>query len=90
MYVSNNQNGMLDNFMDSLPSQLRMKMSIYAYEQRYNKLKFFKDRSIQFISWICRLMQPQWYDQGEFYFFEDDDVEEMFFLIKGEAEFVLP
>jgi CRP-like cAMP-binding protein len=81
---------MLDNFMDSLPCQLRMKMSIYAYEQRYNKLKFFKDRSIQFISWICRLMQPQWYDQGEFYFFEDDDVEEMFFLIKGEAEFVLP
>jgi hypothetical protein len=35
-------------------------------------------------------MQPQWYDQGEFYFFEDDDVEEMFFLIRGEAEFVLP
>lgn len=35
-------------------------------------------------------MQPQWYDEGEFYFFEDDDVEEMFFLIKGQAEFVLP
>jgi len=28
-------------------------------------------------------MQPQWYDEGEFFFFEDDDVEEMFFLIKG-------
>lgn len=65
-------------------------MSIYAYEQRYSRLKFFKNRSIQFISWICRLMQPQWYDEGEFYFFEDDDVEEMFFLIKGQAEFVLP
>jgi len=35
-------------------------------------------------------MQPQWYDEGEFYFYEDDDVEEMFFLIKGQAEFVLP
>jgi hypothetical protein len=35
-------------------------------------------------------MQPQLYDEGEFYFYEDDDVEEMFFLIKGQAEFVLP
>jgi hypothetical protein len=30
-------------------------------------------------------MKPQWYDEGEFYFFEDDDVEEMFFLIEGAA-----
>lgn len=60
-------------------------MSAYAYEQRYSRLKFFRDRSIHFIAWICPLMKPNWYDENEFFFFENDDVEEMFFLIKGEA-----
>jgi hypothetical protein len=65
-------------------------MSAYAYEQRYSRLKFFRNRSIHFISWLCPLMKPNWYDQDEFFFFEEDDVDEMFFLIKGEAQFVLP
>ena len=48
----------LNKFVECLPHQLKIKMSLFIYEQRYSKLTFFKDRSMSFISWMCPLLKP--------------------------------
>ena len=66
------ETGGLNSFLGSLPKQLKDKVSAYGFEFRYSNLKFFKDRSLDFISWICPLMTPQWYDQNDFFFVEGE------------------
>jgi hypothetical protein len=80
----------LNKFLETLPKQLKVKLSAYGFEFRYSNLKFFKNRSLDFISWICPLMTPQWYDYDDFFFIEGDECEQIFFIIKGSAQFVLP
>jgi len=60
-----------------------MKLSAFAYEKRYDSLTFFKDRSVTFITWICPLMKPAWYDHFAYLFLNGDDIKEMYFMIKG-------
>jgi len=58
-------------------------MSLYIYEQRYSKLKFFKDRSMSFISWMCPLLKPQSFEIDEFLYYEGAEIEDIHFLIEG-------
>ena len=67
-----------------------MKMSTYAYEKRYSTLKFFKGRSVQFITWICPLMKPNYYEHFAYLFHNGDDIKEMYFLTKGLVQMVIP
>ena len=48
----------LNKFLATLPKQLKVKLSAYGFEFRYSNLKFFKDRSLDFISWMCPQMKP--------------------------------
>lgn len=48
----------LHNLLNELPYQLKMELSLYVYEQRYMKIKFFKDRAVSFIMWMCPLLKP--------------------------------
>lgn len=45
-------------FMNELPYKLKMELSLYVYEQRYNRIHFFQKRSAEFIFWMCPLMKP--------------------------------
>ena len=54
-------------------------MSLYIYEQRYKKIKFFKDRSATFISWLCPLLKPQFYADDQYIYLEGDDVGQIYF-----------
>ena len=49
----------LNKFVEDLPYKLRIEVSLYIYEDRYKKIKFFKNRSPSFISWLCPLLKPQ-------------------------------
>ena len=51
----------LNRFIEDLPHKLKTEVSIYIYEQRYNKIQFFKDRNLSFILWMCPLLKPQFY-----------------------------
>jgi hypothetical protein len=42
------------------------------------------------VAWICPLLQPLVFEEQEYIFFEGDDVGGLFFLTKGECNFVLP
>ena len=47
-------------FLDNLPHKLKMEVSVYIHESRYNKLKFLyeNNKSNSFISWFCPLLNP--------------------------------
>ena len=46
-------------FVNDLPEKLRIEVSLYIYEGRYTKIKFFKhQKNTSFISWICALLEP--------------------------------
>ena len=80
----------MNNFVEDLPHALKVEVSLYIYEERYKKLKFFKDRSATFISWLCPLLKPQSFADDQYIYLEGDDVKHIYFLIEGVASFVLP
>lgn len=80
----------ITNFVDELPHKIKVECSLYIYEHRYSKIKFFVDRSASFIAWMCPLLKPWRYDANQFIFYEGDEVKEVIFMIEGEAAFVHP
>lgn len=57
-YESQKQMNDLHNFIQELPHKLKTEVSLYVYEQRYNKIKFFRDRNVSFILWMCPILKP--------------------------------
>ena len=63
---------------------------MYIHESRYKKIQFLNGKTKSFISWICPLLKPTTFEQNQFIYMEGDDVNNIYFLIKGMAAFVLP
>ena len=63
---------------------------MYIYEKRYKKIKFFKYTSNSFISWLCPLLKPNNFEENQYVYSEGEEVNSIFFLLKGRASFVLP
>ena len=63
---------------------------MYIHESRYKKIRFLKGKTKSFISWICPLMKPNVFEQNQYIYMEGDDINNIYFLIKGMASFVLP
>jgi len=49
-----------------------------------------EDKNITFITWIIPLFKTEFYEKSEYVFNEGDNVEDIFFLHEGTANFVLP
>ena len=54
----------LNKFLEELPHKLKIEVSLYVYEQRYNKIKFFRNRNVSFILWMCPLLKPQFFQEN--------------------------
>ena len=65
-------------------------LSMYIHESRYKKIKFLNEKTKSFISWICPLLKPLIFVENQYIFMEGDDINNIYFLIKGKAAFVLP
>lgn len=76
--------------METLNHKLKMEMSLYIYEDRYNRVKFFRGRQPSFICWLCPLMKPTIYYDQQYIYLEGDDVSGIYFMVTGNASFVLP
>lgn len=76
--------------MEGLPNQLKHKFIAHVYEERYSHLRFFIGKSMRFITWISPQLVPEWYDEQEYFFKDGDQVDRFYFLVAGEAQFVLP
>ena len=80
----------LNAFVDDLPQNLKVEVSLFIHEQTYKKISFLKNRSDSFIAWVCPLLKPYLNLEDQYIFFEGDDVHQVYFLMKGECGFVLP
>lgn len=47
----------LNEFLEDLPIRLKIKTVMYVYKEAYNTIRFLKDGSENFISWICPLLE---------------------------------
>lgn len=93
-FIEYNQNDQdykqIQHFIDKLPQNLMIQMTVCIHEARYKRINFFQDKSKAFISWICPLLKPVPFGAKQYIFREGDDVENIYFLIKGQASFVIP
>ena len=65
-------------------------MTMCIHESRYKRINFTCNKSKSFISWICPLMKPIPFNSKQFIYREGDDVNNIYFIIKGDAALVLP
>jgi hypothetical protein len=79
----------LNNFVDELPHNLKIETSLYLHEDTYNSILFLKDRSDSFIAWICPLLRPLMVGQEDEVFYENKEVNCIYFLKEGSCGFVL-
>jgi hypothetical protein len=80
----------LQKFINNLPQKLKIEVSLYIYESRYTKIKFFKNQTPSFITWICSILIGQQVSENQYIFLEGDEGEDIYFMIAGRAAFVLP
>jgi len=45
-------------FMDDLPTKLRIELAIAIHNKMYSNIKFFKDKDKSFIAWVSTLLRP--------------------------------
>jgi hypothetical protein len=89
-YDLNRDNQEINNFVQELPHQLKLQISMIIFDEVYNKIKCFKGRKPAFIAWVCPLLKPCTYTSNCMIFADDEDIAEIFFLTSGKAGFVLP
>ena len=46
------------NFVDELPYNLKIEVSLYLHEDTYKTMQFLQDKSMSYITWICPLLKP--------------------------------
>lgn len=63
-----------NKFVDELPHKLKIEVSLYIYEERYKKIKYFQGKTPSFISWLCPLLTPRMYGDNQYIFLEGDDI----------------
>ena len=86
----NNKKDVLNQFLNEIPHDLRIEVSLIAYKPIYSRVKFLKDKSNSLISWICPLLKPFNVIEQQHIYFEFDEILNIYFLKKGECAYVHP
>ena len=63
---------------------------MHLYNEQYIKCPFFSKQDDAFLSWVCPQFRHLFVPIDQIIFYEGDLLEEIFFLTKGCAGFILP
>lgn len=77
-------------FVETLPQDLRLEVTLFIFESTFKQFEFFNERPISFIAWICPLLKPLIKLNDQYVYFEGDDIACIYFMQKGMAGYVLP
>jgi hypothetical protein len=80
----------LNNFVEELPHQLKIEVSLFLHEKTYKKIPYLIGRADSFKAWICPLLKPLLISERQNVYFEDDEIVSIYFLKQGDCGFVLP
>ena len=91
-FISQNENDtiVISNFLEDLPHQLKLDISMNIYKARYDTLKFIAGKSGSFVSWFCPLLKPAFFVRNQYIYAEGQEVQMSYFMLSGKASFVLP
>lgn len=80
----------MNQFLDALPNNLRIEVSLYLHEETYKHLNFLHDKSMSLVAWICPLLKTYLIAEDEYVYFEGDEVLNIHFVKDGSCGYVLP
>ena len=73
----------ISEFVEDLPVNLKTSISVSIYKNLYNKVDFLKNKTPQFIAWICPLLKVRIAAPDEVIYYEGDALERNYFLRSG-------
>jgi len=79
----------IDSFLDDLPPKLKIQLSLKIYMSRYQKVKYLNTKTNSFITWICPILKLCYFDESQYIYQEGEEVENIYFMLNGEANYVL-
>lgn len=89
-YEQRNSQKDLNDLFTCLPSTLRTQLLTLTYCQLLESNAFFTDRTEHFVAWVAPRLSPVRIVASEFIYHEKEPAAEMYFVVKGEVEYVLP
>jgi CRP-like cAMP-binding protein len=60
------------------------------HKEIHQTIKFFRDKPTPFIAFICPLLIEVHFNMDQFIYNEGEHINFIYFIVKGEAGFVLP
>jgi CRP-like cAMP-binding protein len=60
------------------------------HKELVEQINFFKNKSPHFIAFIVPMLRPIKVEKDRFVYNEGDPIDEIYFLVKGQAGYVLP
>ena len=79
-----------DALMHLLPRKLRGDLNSAMHESLVRKILIFKHEDSKFVEQLARLLKPRKYTADEIICGEGTKIDEIYFIIKGSVEYVLP
>ena len=77
-------------FMDELPHELKLELADAIHRKLYATVIFFQKKEASFIAWITKVIVPLNVHNEEYIYKEGEEIDEIYFLVKGDASYVLP
>jgi hypothetical protein len=74
-----------------MPLKYNIQLTLYVNEDKFKNIKFMKDKTLSFISWITSLMKIVSYKQNKFVFKEGEEITAIYFSMSDDTcSYVLP
>ena len=79
-----------DHLMTLLPRNLRSDLNAAMHVNLVRKVNIFKEENDTFVEYIARLLKPFKYPAESIICQENSPIDEIYFILKGSVEYVLP
>ena len=64
----------LNEFLNDLPTRLKIKTVMYIYKDAYSTISFLRSSSEMFISWFCPLLEQGYHQADEILYYQADRI----------------
>jgi len=85
-----NSNDDIQKFQEKLPYAIKLKLSMKIHKEIHQNLKYFMEKPPEFIALVAPLLVEAYFQKDQAIYKEGEPINFFYFLLKGEAGFVLP
>ena len=79
-----------DALVNLVPRKLKRKLNSAMHRRHVTRIDMFKNENEEFLNYLSTLLRPRKYQAEEVICREGEAIEEIYFLLHGNAEYVLP